>query len=547
MRPKAISSLERPGYIGVKGFKTDIKCHIKGESMDQFKKLTPRTKRFLGAGIAVILIISGVLFFLSGTPKKDYTANFSTRGPDQGTALEIADSNAPKPNIIIINCDDLGYGDLGAYGNKAIQTPRVDGLAKEGTRFTNFYAASSVCTPSRAGLLTGRYPVRTGLTFVVNAEDEPPFRYFLRKVGRLTGKLGAVDVQDDSYSKGMPADEITLPEALKQAGYRTGMVGKWHLGDFSQDPQYNPVNHGFDEFFGVPHSNDMFPFALYRNKKELEPDVGLNQERITGMYTKEAVNFINKSKDEPFFLYFAHTFPHQPLYASSKFKDKSKVGIFGDVVQEIDWSLGQVMDALKKNGIDDNTLVVFTSDNGPWYNGNTGNLRGRKGQSYEGGYRVPFIVRWPNRVMTNNVCDQATMNIDLFPTLLSLAGLSLPQDRIIDGKNILGLLEGKDTRPVHDALFFYHYEELEGVRQDKWKYFRNVNHYTWPQPVDKRSTVLGSIAKGNFGEWPNLYNMEYDPSESYDMYKRYPEIGDKLDNMMENWDRQILENPRGWL
>ena len=517
--------------------------------MDLFKRVTPgAVKRFfLAGGIIAAVIISAGIFLVAGTPENDYTANFSTRAPDEGRSLQVTDSGVPRPNIVIVNCDDLGYGDLGAYGNKAIRTPNVDRLAKEGTRFTDFYAASSVCTPSRAGLMTGRYPVRTGLTFVVNAENEPPFRYLLRKVGRFTGWLGAVDVQDDSYSKGMPADEITLPEALKQAGYRTGMVGKWHLGDFSRDPRHNPVNHGFDEFFGVPHSNDMFPCALYRNTREVEVDIGLNQERLTGMYTDEAVDFINKAKDKPFFLYFAHTFPHQPLYASGPFKDKSKVGIFGDVVQEIDWSLGQVMDALEKNGIGDNTLVIFTSDNGPWYNGSAGGFRGRKGQTYEGGYRVPFIVHWPKGVMPDMTCTEATMNIDLFPTLLSLAGVSLPGDRIIDGKNITGLFSGTDSTSPHHALFFYHYEELEGIRSSKWKYFRNVNHYTWPQPVDKKSTVLGSFAKGNFADWPNLYDLEYDPAENYDVSERYPEISITLDRTMADWEKEIRANPRGWL
>jgi uncharacterized sulfatase len=451
------------------------------------------------------------------------------------------------PNIVIINCDDLGYGDVGCYGNKAIRTPNIDSLAGQGVRFTDFYASCSVCTPSRYGLLTGRYPIRSGLIFVLPAAEESSSRFMLRKLGRWAGNLGAVDVQDDSYVGGLPDEEITLADALKKAGYKTGMVGKWHLGDFSKEPQYNPTRHGFDSFFGVPHSNDMFPCALYRNKTQLEANIGLNQERLTSLYTKEAIDFIMKSKDSPFFLYFAHTFPHQPLFASKKFKDKSKVGIFGDVVEEVDWSVGEIIKCLKNNGLEKNTIVVFTSDNGAWYNGNTGGLRGRKGQSYEGGFRVPLIAKWPGHIPAGNLCQEPAMNIDIFPTMLNLAHIDLPKDRIIDGKNIGGLLTNKEKKSPHDVLYFYHYEELEGVRSGNWKYFRNINHYVWPQPVDKPTTTFGKIAKGNFAACPNLYNLEYDRAESYDVSARYPDICRKLENTMTQWQKEIKKNPGGWL
>ncbi len=452
-----------------------------------------------------------------------------------------------KPNVIIILCDDLGWGDIGCNGNTVIRTPNIDRLAREGVRFSSFYASCSVCTPSRCGLLTGRYPVRSGLIFVLPAEGESFGRYMIRTLGRWMGKLGAVDVQDDCYVTGLPDEEMTLAQALKSAGYRTGMVGKWHLGDFSKKPQYNPVRHGFDEFFGVPHSNDMWPCALYRNEKQLEADIGLNQERLTGMYTKEAVDFIERSKKGPFLLYLAHTFPHQPLYASKKFKDKSKVGIFGDAVEELDWSTGEIMSCLRKNGLDNNTLVIFTSDNGPWYNGDAGGLRGRKGQSYEGGFRVPMIAWWPGRIPAGSVCSEPAMNIDLFPTILPLAGLNLPADRTIDGKNIAGLLTGKEKKSPHDALYFYHYEELEGIRQGDWKYFRNVNHYIWPQPVDKKTTLFGKIAKGNFADWPNLYNFSVDKRESYNLAARYPEVCKKMESAMVEWETSIKKNRGGWI
>lgn len=453
----------------------------------------------------------------------------------------------PLPNVIIINCDDLGYGDLGCYGNRVIRTPHIDRLAGEGVRFTDFYSSCSVCTPSRFGLLTGRYAARSGLIFVLPAENESLGRSIIRTLGRWFGQIGAVDVQEDCSVKGMPGDEITIAEALKAAGYRTGMVGKWHLGDFSKEPAYNPHRHGFDEFFGLPHSNDIFPCALYRNEQELEANIGFNQARLTGMYTREAISFIEKNRERPFFFYLAHTFPHQPLYASEKFKDKSRVGIFGDTVEEIDASTGEIVNCLEKNGIARNTIIFFTSDNGPWYNGSPGGFRGRKGQSYEGGYRVPMIVRWPGRIPAGSVCPEPAMNIDLFPTLLGLAGLEVPSDRIIDGKDILGLLTGKEKRSPHDVLYFYHYEELEGIRVSQWKYFREIHHYVWPQPVDKKTTFLGKISNIYFGERNGLFNLAIDKEECYNMVSRRPDIAEKMEKVMSRWEREMARNPRGWL
>ncbi len=452
-----------------------------------------------------------------------------------------------RPNIVTILCDDLGWGDIGCNGNRTIRTPNIDALARQGVRFTDFYSSCSVCTPSRYGLLSGRYPVRSGLIFVLPASNESPMRYMIRKLGRWFGSLGAVDVQEDCWADGLPDDEITVAGALRVAGYRTGMVGKWHLGDFSANPRFNPRRHGFDSFFGVPHSNDMWPCALYRDETMLEADIKHNQARLTGMYTKEAIDFIEKSKDEPFFLYLAHTFPHQPLYASEKFKDKSKVGIFGDAVEELDWSVGEIIKCLDHNGLANNTIVIFTSDNGPWYNGSPGSFRGRKGQSYEGGYRVPFIVKWPGRARAGALCREPAMNIDLFPTLTAAAGLTLPSDRVIDGKNLEGLVTGRQANSPHDALYFYHYEEVEGIRQGNWKYFRSLNHYTWPQPIDKKSTFMGKVAKGNFADWPNLFRLDVDEGECYNQAARYPDVCRRMESAMEKWERQVAANPRGWV
>jgi uncharacterized sulfatase len=484
----------------------------------------------------------GVLF-----SPNEYTQTGPHRVPAHTVISKLGGYAGPQPNIIVILCDDLGYGDLGCYGNRAIRTPAIDRLAAEGVRFTDFYSSATICSPSRYGLLTGRYPVRGGINEALSPGDMPFAISLLNWLARMTGKLGVVDIQEGNWVDGIPDDEITLASALKVAGYSTGMVGKWHLGDFSSKPQYNPRKFGFDEFFGVPHSNDMRPFPLYRNEQELEPDIKLDQARLTGLYTKEATDFIEKSKQEPFFLYIAHTFPHEPLFASNKFKDKSRVGKYGDVVEELDGSVSEIAQCLKKNGLAENTIIVFTSDNGPWYEGSTGGLRGRKGQSYDGGYRVPFIVRWPGHIPAGSVCSAPAMNLDLFPTLAAAAGITLPTDRAIDGKDIRGLLSGQASASPHDVLYLYHFEELEGVRSGSWKYFRNINGYIWPQPVDKPTNFMGEIGKGPFRNWPNLYNLEVDREESYNLAERYPEVCKEMLARMVAWEQEVAKNPRGWL
>lgn len=463
-----------------------------------------------------------------------------------GDSLKTLHPDAPKPNIIIILCDDLGYGDLGCYGNDVIRTPHIDRLAREGVRFTSFYASNSVCTPSRAGLLTGRYAQRSGMSWVLLPENEPARYRAAKNFAQMLGTVGFVDLGPNAGTTGLSESEITLAEALKMGGYRTGMVGKWHLGDFGTNPRHNPLNHGFDSFFGVPHSNDMLPFPLYRNWEELEPNVK-DQAALTGLYTREAVAFIEQNLDRPFFLYFAHTFPHQPLFASEDFRGKSKGGLYGDTVEEIDWSVGQILACLERNGLEKNTLIVLTSDNGPWYEGDPGHLRGRKGQSYEGGFRVPMIARYPASIPAGRVCDEPAMNIDLFPTSLALAGLELPSDRTIDGADILGLMSGENLETTRDAFYFYHVDELEAVRWGKWKYIRNIHHYVWPVPVDKESTVMGRLGRGRLGRWPLLYDLEIDPSESYNLIDHYPQEGERLRRRMEEWEASLRQNPRGWL
>jgi len=462
------------------------------------------------------------------------------------TKLAIVDPGAPRPNVVLIYCDDLGYGDLGSYGGRAIRTPNVDRLAAGGSRFTNYYACNAVCAPSRAGLLTGRYPFRTGVIGNPYPGDEPLSRRAARKLGSILKGLGVLDLREDYAASGLSASEITLAEALRTAGYRTGMVGKWHLGDYSRQPAYNPLRHGFDFYFGVPHSNDMRPCPLFRNTKMIEADIGDNQARLTGLYTREAVQFIESSQERPFFLYLAHTFPHQPLFASQRFAGKSKAGKYGDAVEEIDWSLGEIVACLARTGREDNTLIIFTSDNGPWFEGSPGGLRGRKGQSYEGGFRVPFIVRWPGRVPRNRVNATPLINLDLYPTLLALAGVGLPGDRVVDGLDISGLLTGKADTISREAIYFYHYDLLEGLRVGKWKYFRKLNRYTWPVPMDAAPIPdrLGRKQLGN--RWPLLYDLENDPQESYNVLATYPQKGAELAARLAHWEQLAAANPRGF-
>lgn len=458
----------------------------------------------------------------------------------------VSNPRAPRPNIIIIYCDDLGYGDLGCYGSKAIRTPNIDAMAAAGTRFLEYYACNAVCAPSRVGLLTGRYPFRTGIIGNPYPNDEPRARLAARKLGSILKSLGVIDLREDYVAQGISSSEITLASALKAAGYRTGMVGKWHLGDYSRQPEFNPRRHGFDEYFGVPHSNDMVPCPLYRNEQKLEDDIGTNQARITGLYTKEAIKFIDGSGGKPFFLYLANTFPHQPLYASKRFEKKSKAGLFGDAVEEIDWSVGEIIALLRKKGLEENTIMFFTSDNGPWFEGSSGGFRGRKGMSYEGGFRVPFIVKWPGRVPGGTVRKGPIMNLDLFPTLLHLAGVDPPRDRVIDGRNIAGFLTGNEAAEPHGPIYFYHNDLLEGVRSGKWKYFEKLNRYVWPVPIDT-APVPATLGKSQLGNrWPILYDLENDPGESYNVINTYPEVAARLKAMLDGWDKKAKKDPRGF-
>lgn len=416
------------------------------------------------------------------------------------------------PNIVVIFCDDLGYADVGCFGAKGYKTPNIDELARQGVRFTDFYVAQAVCSASRAALLTGCYPHRIG----------------------IKGALGP------QSKVGISSNELTIAEMLKPRGYVTGIFGKWHLG---HQPQFLPTRHGFDEYFGLPYSNDMWPhhpttptnyppLPLIEGEHvvQLMPD----QTRLTTWYTERAVKFIERNKDRPFFLYVPHSMPHVPLFVSEKFQGKSRRGLFGDVLMEIDWSVGQITRALKEQGLDNNTLVLFSSDNGPWLSygdhaGSAGELREGKGTAFEGGMRVPFIARWPGRIPAGTVSREPAMTIDLLPTIARLVGARLPAHPI-DGLDIWPLLSGtRGAKSPHEALYFYWDAGLHAVRSGPWK-LHFAHDYVHPEPVGgggqpgKVLTLKTGLA---------LYNLETDVSEKRDVSAEHPEIVARLQALAE--------------
>ncbi len=423
------------------------------------------------------------------------------------------------PNIVLIFMDDMGYGDIGTYGAIDYQTPNLDNLATEGMRFTNFYAAQAVCSASRAGLLTGCYPNRIGIS------------------GALM-----------PWAKhGLSDKEMTIAELLKQKGYATGMAGKWHLGHLKP---FLPLQHGFDEYLGLPYSNDMWPVDFDgtpitdkspKSWKAKYPQLPLidgnekvkeirnfdDQGSLTTAYTERAVSFINKNKDRPFFFYLAHSMVHVPLGVSDKFKGKSKQGLFGDVMMEIDWSVGQVLKALKDNGLEDNTLVIFTSDNGPWLNfgnnaGSTGGLREGKGTSWEGGQREPCIVKWPGVVPEGVICNKLSSTIDILPTLAAITGADLPEHKI-DGVNIMSLLKGTpDANPRDHFYYYYGRNNLEGVRKDNWKLVLPHWSRSYEGVLPGNDRFPGPYAKDSVGL--ELYDLRRDPGEHYNVIELYPDV-----------------------
>jgi len=432
-----------------------------------------------------------------------------------------AERTAGQPNIIIILADDQGYADLGCFGAKGFTTPNIDQMAAEGVRFTDFYVAATVCTPSRAALLTGCYPKRLGL-----------------EKGVLF-----------PHSKtGLNPDETTIAELLKQKGYTTGCFGKWHLGHHKK---FMPLKQGFDRYFGLPYSNDMavnvnfgsgkkihrknYPeLPLFDQEKviETEPD----QHFLTKRYTEQACSFIRKNSDTPFFVYMPLSMPHVPIFASEAFAGKTKRGRYGDVIQEIDWSVGEILKTLKDIGQDKNTLIIYTSDNGPWlpygkFGGSAAPLRNGKATTWDGGQRVPTVMWWPGRLPKGKVCDKLTSTIDLFPTIAGITGAEMP-DHIIDGKDILPLMTAPETaKSPHKAFYYYATNgKIEAVRSGKWKL--NL----------KKSKGWNPKKDGQFK--PFLVNLENDIGEKTNMATQNPEVVKTLTALLKNFDKKLTETAR---
>jgi arylsulfatase A len=443
------------------------------------------------------------------------------------TAAPVAGRAEKLPNVVIILADDLGYGDLGCYGHPSIRTPNLDRMAAEGMRFTDFYVAATVCTPSRAALLTGRLPIRSGMS------------------GDLQHR-----VQTRRSPGGLPPEEITIARALKSKGYATEAIGKWHLGQY---PQNMPTAHGFDSFYGLRWSVDMEPAkgnppnassrldqnpawwrcTLMRDDQPIEQATDLST--LTKRYTAEALRFIEQNRKKPFFLYFAHSYPHVPLFASKQFQKTSPRGLYGDVVEELDYSVGQVLEALRKQGLEKNTLVFFTSDNGPWLvkdqaGGCAGLLQGGKGSTWEGGMRMPGIARWPGRIKAGVVNRELASSLDLLPTCLHLAGVPVPSDRIIDGVDMTPMLLGKGPSQ-RNLMIYYNGDEVYAIRKGPYKaHFTTFSGYGKDTPAKH--------------EPPLLFDLPNDPGERFDLAAEHPEVIADIQQELEKFRANLVPGKR---
>ncbi len=432
----------------------------------------------------------------------------------------MSDETRPtQPNVVLINCDDLGYGDLGCYGSTRNKTPTLDRLASEGIRFTSFYQASPVCSPSRGAMLTGCYPPRIGF-----------------------GSFDGFAVLFPGQAVGLPPTEISMAAMLSKAGYRTQMIGKWHCGD---QPYFQPTNHGFDHYFGLPYSNDMgrqvdtpsffpemppLPLIIDGDVVEQQPD----QASLTERYVVEAVRFMRAAKETPFFLYLAHMYVHVPIYVQPRFAAQSDNGRYGAAVESIDWATAVILRELRALGVEDNTIVIFTSDNGSLgdnvvpiggdgqkLGGSNGALRGTKAHTWEGGMRVPCLVRWPGHIEPGRVSDEMVLSLDLFPTLAGICGAEVPADRTIDGRDMAQVLVDDTAKSPHEAFYYYWMNDLEAIRVGRWKL-----HFS------KRGV-----------EMCELYDLDADIGESNNVHEAYPEVVAAL-NAQAEWARTSLGDAR---
>ena len=425
------------------------------------------------------------------------------------TALLATTATARPPNVVVIFIDDMGYGDIGPFGATKQRTPHLDRMAKEGMKLTSFYA-TPVCSVSRAQMMTGCYGARVSV----------PGVYF------------------PGQSVGLNPSEVTVAERLKEKGYATQMVGKWHLGD---QPEFLPTRQGFDHYYGIPYSNDMLKKSaetkvpvvpVLRDEKVAELMDGEGQRRMVELYTKEAVDFITRSKDQPFYLYFAHNAVHTPIWPGAAFAGKSQNGRFGDWVEEVDWSVGQVLDTLRAQGLDKDTLVVFTSDNGPWLvkgtdGGSAGPLRGGKGSTWEGGVRVPTLAWWPGRVPAGSVNDAVAATIDLLPTFVSLAGGTVPATPVIDGRDITPILLGQSKESAREAHYYFASYDLQAVRQGRWKLALSPQ----PEGMGKQAAKTAAGLR--------LYDLDAEIGEQTDVAAQHPEVVAKLKALADKMAAEI--------
>jgi arylsulfatase A len=440
------------------------------------------------------------------------------------------------PNIVVIFIDDMGYADIGPFGAQGYATPNLDRMAREGRTFTDFYVTQAVCSASRAGLLTGCYNVRVS----------------------ILGALGPAS------QHGINAEEVTLAEICKQRDYATACYGKWHLGHHAK---FLPMQHGFDDYFGLPYSNDMWPYhpgvahlsmperlkrwphlpLIDKNKVVNSQVTAEDQEQLTTQYTERAVQFIESNKQRPFFLYLPHSMVHVPLYVSEKFRGKSKRGLFGDVVMEVDWSVGQILDTLRKHQLEDNTLVIFTADNGPWLSygdhaGSAGPLREGKGTMFDGGCREPTIMWWPGKVPAGTVCNQPAMTIDILPTVAHLIGAELPK-HAIDGKNIWPLIDGTpDAASPHQAYGFYWGRELQALRMGRWKLHFPHSYRTMAGRPGGRDGIPTDYSQARIEL--SLFDLEKDPGETADVKDQHPDVVRRMQQLADKLREELGDSAR---
>ncbi|WP_019670594.1 sulfatase family protein [Eudoraea adriatica] len=438
-------------------------------------------------------------------------------------AEKAASREEKPPNIVLIFTDDQGYQDVGVFGANDIPTPHLDQMASDGIKLTSFYAAQAVCSASRAGLLTGCYPNRIGIHNAFMPDS----------------KIG------------LNPSETTIAEMLRTKGYATGIFGKWHLGDH---PDFLPTKQGFDEYFGIPYSNDMWPFhpqqgpvfnfgplPLYENETII--DTLTNQSQLTTEITERSVDFINRNKDRPFFLYVPHPQPHVPLFVSDKFRGKSGRGLYGDVIMEIDWSVGEILNALKTNNLDENTVVIFTSDNGPWlsYGNHAGSalpFREGKGTAWEGGHREPFILRYPEGLKGGRTIDAAVMAIDILPTIAAITGSKLPE-AVIDGKSVWELLKGDSKKSPQEAYYFYYrVNELHGVRYGNWKLYFPHNYRTMKGQQPGKDGLPGDYVYLDLNEI-ELYDLSEDAGETINVAAEYPEVVEEIEQLADSMRKKL--------